>query len=256
MARVKVLDLVPVVYTEDLKASLEDRRRISEKLREDTGGLVEMDVVALDKGTVSIESHYDEAVNVPYILEKVVQAEREGYGAVVIDCFGDPGLDAARELVSIPVVGANHSSCFMAAQLAARFTIINILPETEPSIRFLLAKYGLLQHLASIRTINIPVLELEKNPEKTLQAMVNAALKAYEEDGAGAVVLGCTGMSALAEAMQARLKELGVELPVIEPLRAAIYTAVSWVLMGVSHSKLTYPKPRPKSRIADFKLPS
>ena len=51
------------------------------------------------------------------------------------------------------------------------------------------------------------------------------------------------------------LKEKGINIPVIEPLRAAIFTAISWVLMGVSHSKEAYRPPRPKIRNTDFKLP-
>ena len=252
---IKIVDLVPIIYTEGIKLAIEDRKSIAKKLEEETNGLVKMDVVTLDKGTASIESAYDEFVNAPYILQKVKWAEDNGYDAVVIDCFGDPALDPAREIVSIPVVGANHSACFLATQIAGRFSIINILPETEPLIRHLLAKYGLLQHLASIETIHVPVLELEKEPEKTVEKIVNASKKAYKEHSAYAIVLGCTGMSALAEAAQKKLREEKIEIPIIEPLRAAIYTAISWVLMGMTHSREAYKTPRPKIRTTDFKLP-
>ena len=252
---IKIVDLVPIMYTEGIKLAIEDRKNLAKRLEEETDGLVKMDVITLDKGTASIESAYDEFVNAPYIIQKVKWAEDNGYNAVVIDCFGDPALDAAREVAKIPVVGANHSACFLASQIAGRFSIINILPETEPLIRYLLAKYGLLQHLASIETIHVPVLELEKEPEKTVEKIVNASKKAYREHSAYAIVLGCTGMSALAEEAQKKLLEEKIEIPVIEPLRAAIYTAISWVLMGISHSKEAYRIPRPKLRSTDFALP-
>ena len=252
---IKLIDVVPIIYTEGVKVAIEDRKNLAKKLEEETNGLVKMEVVTLDKGTASIESAYDEYVNAPYILQKVKWAEENGFDAVVIDCFGDPAVEPAREVVKIPVVGANHSACFLAAQIAHRFSIINILPETEPLIRSLLAKYGLLQHLASIETIHVPVLELEKEPEKTLQKIVSACEKAYRDRSAYAIVFGCTGMSALADEAQRRLKEKGINIPVIEPLRAAIFTAISWVLMGVSHSKEAYRSPRPKIRNTDFKLP-
>jgi allantoin racemase len=255
LRRVRILDLVPIIYTEGVRAAIEDREALAGQLERDTNGLVSMTVATLDKGTDSIESAYDEHVNAPYILEKVKWAEENGYDAVVIDCFGDPALDAARELVNIPVVGANHASTFLAAQLAQRFSIINILPETEPLVRSLLAKYGLASHLASIETINVPVLELEKEPETTVDKVVRAAERAYREHGAYAVVLGCTGMSALAEEAQKRLEKRGIRIPVIEPLRAAIYTAISWALMGASHSRAAYMPPRPKKRITDFQAP-
>lgn len=252
MKIIKLVDLIPIIYTEGIKVAIEDRKNLAMRLRKETNGLIEMDVITLDKGTASIESSYDEHINAPYIIQKVKWAEKNKYDAVVIDCFGDPALDPARELVKIPVVGANHSACFLAAQIAQRFSIINILPETEPLIRMLLIKYGLLQHLASIETINVPVLELEKEPEKTLEKIVNACEKAFKEHSAYAIVLGCTGMSTLAEEAEKILRKKGINVPIIEPLRAAIYTAISWVLMGISHSKEAYRHPRPKIRKTDF----
>lgn len=244
--KIRILMVLPVVYTEGLKGALEDRKKLAEEMERETGGLVKLEAVFLEKGTASIEDFYDEALNMPYILERVKKAEEEGYDAVVIDCFGDPGLEAARELVSIPVLGANQSSCHLAAQLAPKFSVINILPETEHLVRSLIVKYGLLQHLASIITVNIPVLELEKEPEKTIVTIAQAAEKASRKDGASAVVLGCTGMSSLVEGVKSQLKAKGINIPVIEPLRGAIYNAIAWVLMGVSQSKEAYRPPRPK----------
>ncbi|MEM1613129.1 MAG: aspartate/glutamate racemase family protein [Desulfurococcaceae archaeon] len=251
---IRVLDLVPIIYTEGIRVAIEDRQRLAKTIWDETGGLVKLEVTTIEKGPASIESAYDEYVSAPYILHKVKWAEDNGFDAVVIDCFGDPALDAARELVRIPVVGANHSSTFLAAQLAHRFSIVNILPETEPLIRSLIAKYGLLHHLASIETIHVPVLELEKDPEKVAEKITEASKRAYHTHYAKAVVLGCTGMSFIAERAQERLLAEGIEIPVIEPLRAAIFTAVSWVLLGKSHSKAAYRPPRQKPRIADFKV--
>lgn len=244
--KIRILIVLPVAYTEGIKGALEDRKKLAEEIDQQTGGLVKLEAVSLEKGTASIESSYDEALNTPVMLERVKKAEQEGYDAIVIDCFGDPGLEAARELVNIPVLGANHSSCHLAAQLAPRFSIINILPETEHLIRSLIIKYCLLQQLASIITVNIPVLELEKDPEKSIATITRAAEKTAREDGASAVVLGCTGMSSLAGSVKSQLKVKGIKIPVIEPLRAAIYTAIAWVLMGVSQSKEAYRPPRPK----------
>ncbi len=252
MKKIKILDLIPVIETEGIEEGIKDREKLGEYLKEETGGLIELEVLSIDKGTASIEGNYDEALNVPYILEKVRWAERSGYDAVVLDCFGDPGLDAARELVEIPVIGANQAAIHMASQLSTRFSIINILPETEYLIRALVMKYGLIQNLASIRTINIPVLTLEKNPEITTKKVVEAAEKAVFEDGAYSVILGCTGMSPLVDAVREHFVKIGLNVPIIEPLRAAVYTAVATVLAGLSHSKRAYMTPREKFRKVDL----
>jgi len=252
---IKILNIIPVIYSEGLKSAFKDREKLANDIWDETNGLVKLDTVAIEKGTASIESSYDEYINAPYILQKVKWAEENNYNAVTIDCFGDPALDAAREIVRIPVIGANHSSTFLAAQLAQRFSIINILRETEPLIRSLIAKYGLTQHLASIETIEIPVLDLEKDPLKVVEKVVEASKKAYNTSSAYAIVLGCTGMSFIAEKAQEKLFSEGIEIPIIEPLRAAIYTAILWVLLKKTHSKAAYMPPRQKTRIADFKIP-
>ncbi len=244
----RIMIVLPIVYTESLKDALEDRKKLAKEIKKRTGGQFEIETTTLEKGTASIEGTYDEAINVPHILEKIKKAEQEGYDAVVIDCFGDPGLDAAKELVEIPVLGANESSCHLAAQLAPRFSVLNVLPETEYLVRDLATKYGLLQHLASVVTIHVPVLELEADPGKVIASMVKAAEKAVRKDGASAIVFGCTGMSSLVEEVKSRLEDKGIRVPVIEPLRAAVCAAVARILMGVSHSKEAYRPPREKPR--------
>jgi len=61
----------------------------------------EISNVFLDRGPASLESAYDDALAVPDTVAKVHEAEREGADAVIINCMADPGLKAAREVVSI-----------------------------------------------------------------------------------------------------------------------------------------------------------
>lgn len=205
----------------------------------------------MTKGAPSIEDAYDEALNVPYILAKIRAAESEHYSAAIIDCFGDPGLDAARELVEMPVIGVAQSACYLAAQIAPRFSIINTVREFVHIDRELVVKYGLSQHVVSVITIDIPVLTLEAEQKRTVSALVEATERAVREDGAQAVVLGCTGMSSLVAPLKKQLARRGLAAPVIEPVRAAVYTATSWVFCGLSQSKEAFMPPRAKRRV-DF----
>lgn len=244
----RILDILPVIFTEDLKGAMEDREKLAEDLSQQTAGLIQLDFVSLKKGTASIEGFYDDALNVPQILEQAKKAEEKGYDAIVIDCMADAGLDAARELVKIPVLGANESACHLAAQIAPKFSIINVVPESENVIRSAVVRNGTIQNLASLVTVNVPVLALEKEPQKTAMVMAEASEKAVNQDGAYVIVFGCTGMSSLVKGVKEQLKVKGVDVPVIEPLRAAVYNAVMWVLMDISHSKEAYRPPRPKLR--------
>ncbi len=209
-------------------------------------------VVSLDWGTASIESHRDEALVAPDILTKAVQAEQAGADAVVIDCMGDPGLYAARELTQIPVVGPAQASMHLAATLGHRFSILTIFDHDVPLMEDLATRYGLQTKLASVRAINIPVLELREDAESTVKALINAAEQAVRDDSAHVVVPGCTGMAGMAAQVQEALGELGYPVPVLDPPSVAIKLAESLVDLGQSHSKRTFPYPPVK----DIRWPS
>jgi allantoin racemase len=206
----------------------------------------ELSVVSLDWGTASIECYRDHALVVPDILNKALQAEREGVDAVIVDCMGDPGVAAARELLHIPVVGPAEASMHLAAMLGHRFSVLTVLEARIPMMEDQVASYGLSEQLASVRAFNIPVLELENNPQATLQKVIEVSEQAVRQDGAQVIVPGCTGLAGYAPRIQAGLAERGCEVPVIDPPSVAIKTAETLVLLGLSHSKHTYPTPSAK----------
>jgi len=142
----------------------------------------------------------------------------------------------------------------LASQVGGKFSIINILEEVKSVVRNLLIKYGLYRDLASMPVIDVPVLALEEKPDETAKKAAETAKRTVEEDGSSAVVFGCTGMAFLVDKVQDRLKEQGIEIPVIEPLQAGIYNAIYWTLMDTTHSKVEYRPPRDKKRILDFEI--
>jgi allantoin racemase len=217
----------------------ETRRTYAAAARNDT----QVSVVSLDWGTASIECYRDEALVVPDILTKTVEAERAGVHAVIIDCMGDPGLYAARELVSIPIVGPAQACMHLASILGHRFSVLSIFDQDVPMVEDQVARYGLPTKLASTRAINIPVLDLRGDVEVTVQALIDAGEKAVREDGAHVLIPGCTGMAGLAPRIQGGLAERGCEVPVLDPPSVAIKLAESLVDLCQSHSKRTFPFP-------------
>jgi len=248
MKIIKLYSIYPDIYLDAYKGVKNYREKLSKELYEKTGGLVKLDYTFVDWGLGSVEIAFDEAVNTLPILEKVKWAEKNGYDAVIIDCMDDPGLTAAKELVNIPVAGALESSTHLASMIGGTFSILSVIPEANHHLREKIRSYGLEGNLTSIRSIGIPVLELEKDLKKTAKAATEAAEKAIVEDGAGAIILGCTGMAELAREIENNLKERGYDVRVIDPLQAAIYTAIAMVLMGVKQSKAVFPKPKEKPR--------
>ena len=69
----------------------------------------------LDQGPASIECEFDEALSLPDTIRKAIEAEQSGANAIIIDCMGDPGIHACREVVSIPVLGRARPQCMLPA---------------------------------------------------------------------------------------------------------------------------------------------
>ena len=197
---------------------------------------VELIVVNIPHGPDSMESAYDEAIAAPYILQQVISAEEEGCDAVVIDCAADPALRAAREISDLPVISAGEASYHAAMMVATKFSVITVLPTSANEIGEHISMYGFSSRVASIRSANVPVLALE-NEATAEEHLYNAAKRAIEEDGAQAIVLGCTGMMAMRDSLE---KRLGV--PVIEPYSAAVQFAAGLVRMQLKQSRLSYVK--------------
>jgi len=227
----KLKVIVPVVLQrEDFKEKI--LKEYKSASRDD----VEMDIVSLDQGPESIESKYDEAFSQPGVLKKVQEAEKQGFEACLIDCFGDPALCAAREVVHIPVLGAGESGMFLGAMIGRWFSIITVLDRIIPLIEDNAQVYGISSKLASVRSVNIPVLDLKKDRGLLIQRLVTQAEIAVKEDGANVIVLGCTGMAGLAEAVEEKLYKKELRVSVIDPVKAAVKFAESLIDIGLSQA--------------------
>lgn len=194
-------------------------------------------------GPASIESHYDEYLCAPGLIDEVRKGEDEGFDAYIVACFGDPALDACREVTVKPVIGIAEAAMTTASILAARFSIVSLIPRTKAVTQELVARYGFSHKLASIRSTPLHVLDVESDPDGCLQTLREAARLARDEDEAEAILLGCAGFADFADILEA---ELGI--PVLDGVVCAVKLAEAIVELGKTTSKrMTYGFPEPKS---------
>jgi len=192
-------------------------------------------------GPASIEGFYDEAFATAGVAEQVRLAP-PGVDAVVIACFGDPGLDAAREATEAPVLGIAEAAFHMASFVATGFSVVTTMTRTCVIAEHLLLKYGFERQCRGVHGTDIPVLALEDGGLACLPQIEAAAREALARDRSGAIVLGCGGMAALCKVLQARL---GV--PVIDGVSAAVKLAEALAGLGLHTSKQgDYAVPLPK----------
>ena len=209
----------------------------------------------IDRGPSSIESRMEEALAVPDTVRKAAQAQENGANAIVIDCMGDPGLHACREVVSIPVLGAGQTAMHLANMLGSQFAFITVLDRLKPLVDDLVATYGLREKYTSFKAVDIPVLDISCDLDSLNAALTEQAITSIESDGADIIVLGCTGFLGCAEAMQSALRTAGLDVPVIDPVPATIHMAEALIRSGLSQSKRAYPHPD-KKPIVGYDLPS
>ncbi len=194
-------------------------------------------------GPVSIESHFDEAISAVGVLDEIRRGDAEDIDAYVIACFGDPGLLAAREITAAPVIGIAEAAFHLATLISTRFSVVTTLSRTCIIAEHLLQTYGFAQHCRKVRAAEVPVLDLADESPCVFERVVAECRRARDEDGIGAIVLGCGGMAHLTD----EIRE-AVGLPVVEGVSAAVKLAESLLGLRLATSKrgdLAFPRPKP-----------
>lgn len=216
-------------------------RKIGEAARSAASSGTRIIAVNPKDGPPSIEGYFDEVFAIPGMIGAM--QKHPAASACVIACFDDTGLDAARCVGDMPVVGIGEAAFHMASLIAGRFSVVTTLSRSVPAIEHNLVRYGLASRCARVRASDVPVLELEVPGSNARSRISEEIESAIRDDGAEAIVLGCAGMADLAAA-------LGREhsLPVLDGVACAVQLCESLVRLGLTTSKLGgYQTPRPKS---------
>jgi allantoin racemase len=154
---------------------------------------VEVAAFTAGRGPQSIESAVDEAFAAAEVARIV--SEHPDHDGYLIACFSDPGLHAARELTTSPVVGIAEAAYHAATMVARRFAVITTLSRGRPDIEDGLAHAGIADRCVGVLALGIPVAEQGAAFPGTTDAIVSLGAHAVSELGAEAIVLACGGMS-------------------------------------------------------------
>jgi allantoin racemase len=227
----------PMGRTPEGRVELERRGSLLEKY---AAPGTEIGIVDVPEGPASIESMYEEYLSIPATCRRALELQEEGWDAIILGCYGDPGLDALRELLTIPVIGPGEATGLMAASLGHHFSVITITESVIATMEKLMRNAGIGDKLASVRVVGIPVLELHSDRERSLAATIEHGRMAIEQDRADVLIVGCMTMGFL-EIAEAAGAELGV--PFLNPGRVSLKFAEATVGAGLTHSKRAYMTP-------------
>ncbi|HSD44151.1 MAG TPA: aspartate/glutamate racemase family protein [Burkholderiales bacterium] len=139
--------------------------------------------------------------------------EKHGGGcdAVLLACFGDPGLFALKEASRVPVLGLAEASMIEATETTGRFSIVTGGASWKPMLERFAAQTGHADRLASVRTVAFTGGQIAADPDAALALLAEEARAAAERDGAKVVILGGAGLAGLAARIADR-----VPVPVLD----------------------------------------
>ena len=146
------------------------------------------------EGPAAIQGPEDGAACIPPLLTLVRKASDAGAKTIIIGCFDDTGLDAARNIASCPVIGIGQAAYHMAVLSARRFSVVTTFAVSVPILEDNIHAYGFTSKLSRVRACGVPVLDLETDPAGTAPAVMGEIKRAVAEDKVDVVVLGCAGM--------------------------------------------------------------
>jgi len=177
----------------------------------------------------------------PLVAEVAQRAETDGYDAVVPFGTLDAGVELARNLVRIPIVGAGQSVLHLGAQLSNRLGVIAYEEKSIPFMRKQMHAWRIADSIVGIRSVEIPLPESTKNRNAMRARFIQVARELIDNFAAEIIVPMGVTMVPVQYSAQEFEGELGV--PVMDALKTSIQTAEMLVRMGLTHSVRTYPRP-------------
>jgi len=227
-----------ILYINRTRLSDEERRKRTKLLSELASEGSQINIAVEESPVESIESEYEGSLTVPDACRIAVEAEKQGYDALISGCAGDPGLGAIRQVVKIPVIGPGETSAHVASLLGKSFSILSTGPKGAKRGLSLPSLSG---KLASTRGVGLSVLEAREDRDRAIKAFTDEGRIAIEEDGADTLVMGC--MSLAYQDIDEELSKI-LHVPIVNPVKVSIRLAEMLVDIGLSHSKTAYPYPK------------
>lgn len=182
-----------------------------------------IEAVSAPFGLPLIVSRADWLVAGPATLAALA-ARRGDYDAAIIACFGDPGLDAAKELLEVPVLGISEAAFHAAAMLGRRFGVVSFTAALRPMFEDCLAHHGLAARCTGFRMGPAFTGDPGRVAEERAELIAGLCHEAVEQDGAEAVILAGGPLAGLAPLIAPR-----VPVPLVDGTAAAVRLAEALV---------------------------
>lgn len=143
------------------------------------------------------------------------------FDAVLLGCFGDPGLFALRDVCGVPVTGLAEAA-FVQAARHGPFAIVTGGTRWKPMLERLAQSLGVGHQLAGIQTVVQSGAELARDPIAAQQILAGCCEDAARRFDAKSIILGGAGLAGMATNIQPQLG-----LPLIDSVSAGVHHLLS-----------------------------
>jgi allantoin racemase len=165
-------------------------------------------------GAQIISSRAENAIAAHALLTLLARHHTDA-DAVLLAVSYDTALLAAREMLSIPVVGMTEAALLTAHLVGSKFGIVVF--GTPAVYRDLVQTHGLASRLAGMRSIDTAATAVYSDPAAVEQRVIDATTTLAKEDGAECVVLAGAAMTGFAR----RIKDK-VPVPVLDGITCGV----------------------------------
>jgi Asp/Glu/hydantoin racemase len=190
----------PMVYSDTYE---EYDNLCKEHFKKVCGDDVEIEHTWSKRGTQSVSYKSCDLLNALETTQHVLDAERQGFDAVIIGCALDIGLKESREVANIPVVCTMEAMMLCSCIMGKKFAIVSHGEKPRIKQENLIYEYGLQNRSAGIRTLGMSIemlgnaLKTESEKENLRDIFMQQARQAVIDEKAEVIIPGCGVLSAL-----------------------------------------------------------
>ncbi len=165
-------------------------------------------------------------INDVEIVKAMIEGEEQGYDGIAGACYFDSGIKAARNLLSIPVVGAAEAAMHLAGVMGHKFAVVTSEEKWIAEMTDYLVSSG----FSAKAITHKPVRSLSMSMEKMMACLMSNNIgpivddflniaKGCTRDGAEVIIAGC-GLISPAFSLNG-IRELD-GAPIIDPMLASL----------------------------------
>ncbi len=159
-------------------------------------------------------SHHLETTNVSSLVKQI--EDNNSSDAFIIASYEDIGVETIRKVTSKPVIGIGEASFYTANIIANKFSVITNVSQSHEALKNNLIKYDMDHKCVSLKSIEVPILDMETMSKSNLKKLENEIERTISEDEPEAIIITSAGILKLS-------KDLGEKFnfPFIEGITAA-----------------------------------